>query len=197
MSFEAILKNVSRHIKLSSEEEKYFISILKNKKIKRRQFLVQAGDVCRFENYVTKGCLRAYIIDTKGTEHIVQFAIEDWWIGDSSSFVTQTPASLNVDALEDAEVLQLEKESLEKLLIEIPKFERYFRILFQRAFVAQQHRALSVISKSAEERFLEFRKKYPAFEKRLPQTQIASYLGVTPEFLSKVRKNVSLAGRKP
>lgn len=189
--FDPILKNISRHIRLSDEETKRFTSTLKVKNLRKRQYLLQAGDVCRFENFVSKGLLRAYTIDNKGAEHILMFAPEDWWISDLFSFLSDSPSAMHIDALEDSEIISIEKPDLEKLYIEIPKLERLMRILFQKAFVAQQQRILASISQSAEERYTSFIKRYPSLEQRIPQTQIASYLGVTPETLSRIRKQLT------
>lgn len=183
-----ILKNISRHIDLSPNEEKYFLSILKQRSLRKRQYLLQAGDVCRYENFVTKGCLRAYTVDQEGEEHIAMFAMEDWWISDLYSFLTGTPATQHIEAMEESEVLQIEKDDLEKLYIEIPKFDRLMRLLLQNAFVATQQRILASISQTAEEQYLNFIKKYPALEQRVPQHQIASYLGITPETISRIRR---------
>ncbi|HEX5168205.1 MAG TPA: Crp/Fnr family transcriptional regulator [Cyclobacteriaceae bacterium] len=187
-SYDLILKNISRHIKLSPDEEKYFINILKDRSLRKRQYLLQAGDVCRHECFVTKGCLRAYTVDKKGDEHIVMFAIEDWWISDLYSFLTGTPATQHIEALEETEVLLIEKDDLEKLYTEVPKFDRLMRILMQNAFIANQRRILASISQTAEEQYLNFIQKYPALEQRIPQHQIASYLGIAPETISRIRK---------
>lgn len=191
--FNAILRNVSRHITLTTDEEKLFRSLLTYRRLRRRQYLLQEGDICRFENYVLSGVLRAYSIDRDGFEHITLFAIEDWWISDLGSFLTQTPATLTIDALEDSELLQLERASLEELYEKVPKFERFFRILLQNAFVAQQRRVLDTIARTAEERYREFASRYPAFLRRIPQKHIAAYLGITPEFLSRIRRGEARA----
>ncbi len=185
---ESILKNVSQHIKLTQEEEKFFISLLKHRKLRKRQYLLQAGDVSRYENFVAKGLLRAYTVDAKGQEHIAMFATEGWWTSDLYSFLTNTPASQHIDALEDSEVFSIEKPDLEKLYEAVPKFERFFRILLQNAFVANQNRILASISETAEQQYLNFIKKYPSLEQRIPQHQIASFLGITPETISRIRK---------
>jgi CRP-like cAMP-binding protein len=190
MKSNLILQNLSKHVQLSDGEKEIFCSSLKIKKVKRHQFLGEAGEVSRYQNFVTKGCLRSYFIDGNGFEHNVQFAIEDWWIGDMASFLTKKPASLYIEALEDSEVLQLDNPTMEELYIKIPKLERFFRILFQYAFIAFEQRIISVISRTAEERYLGFINKYPQLEERLPQIHIASYLGITPEFLSKIRKKI-------
>ncbi|HJS54196.1 MAG TPA: cyclic nucleotide-binding domain-containing protein, partial [Chitinophagaceae bacterium] len=124
---ELILKNISRFITLTPEEEQYFTSLLKIKKLKKKQYLLQEGDVSRHQFFVDKGCLRTYTVDVKGQEHIIQFAIEDWWTGDMYSFLTQTPGRYTIDALEDTELLCLEKNALEELYIKVPKFEKFFR----------------------------------------------------------------------
>ena len=185
---ELILSNVSRHISLKPEEREYFISLLKPRKLQKKQYLLQAGENCRYENFVVKGLLRAYTVDPKGHEHIAMFAMEDWWISDLLSFLTNTPATQYVDALEDTEILSIEKPDLEKLYERVPKFERFFRIMLQNAFVANQRRILASISQRAEEQYFDFVKKYPTLEQRVPQHQIASFLGITPETISRIRR---------
>jgi CRP-like cAMP-binding protein len=187
--FDLIIKNISRFITLTPEEQQYFISILKVKKLKKKQYLLQEGDTVRHEYFVNKGCLRTYSIDEKGQEHIIQFAIEDWWTGDMYSFLTQTPARYTIDAIEDSELLCLEKNALEELYIKVPKFEKFFRHLLQNAFVSMQERITANLSQPADERYCTFINKYPDMEKRLPLKQIASYLGITPESLSRIRSN--------
>lgn len=191
MHFDLILKNVARHISLDSEEIAYFTSTLEHKVIKRKEFLLQEGEICRHTNFVIKGCLRVYNIDDKGVVHIAVFAIEDYWIADLYSFLTQTPATLNLDALEETEVFQITKSNMEKLYTEVPKFERFFRIMHQHAFIAQHQRLMKNISSTAEEQYLQFREKYPNLELRIPQKQIAAYLGITPEFLSMLKKKLA------
>jgi CRP-like cAMP-binding protein len=135
--------------------------------------------------------MRTYFIDSKGQEHIVQFAIEGWWISDLQSFILQAPATFNVQAIEDCELLELSYESLETLYERVPKMERYFRVITQRAFVSFQQRIVQNISMTAEERYLAFRSKYPKIELRIPQRLIASYLGISAEFLSKIKARLS------
>lgn len=189
--YDLIPQHIAKHIQLTQEETDYFISILQIKRLRKKQYLVQEGDVCRYESFVNKGCLRAYHVDEKGQEHVAQFAIEDWWISDMYSFLTGTPARFNVDALEDSELLCIDKPSLEELYIQVPKFERFFRIILQNAFIAQQQRIIANMSKGAEERYLDFINRYPQLEQRVPQHQIASYLGITPESLSRIRKQLA------
>jgi CRP-like cAMP-binding protein len=186
--YDLILTNIARHIQLTQEEKKYFTSLLKHRTVRKKHYLLQAGEVSRHENFVLKGLLRAYTVDDKGQEHIAMFAMEEWWVSDLFSFLTNTPATQHIDALEDSEVLSIEKSDLEKLYAEIPKFEKFFRILLQNAFVANQQRVLASISQTAEEQYLAFIKKYPTLEQRIPQHQVASFLGITPETISRIRR---------
>ena len=183
-----IVQNVGKHIVLNAEEEAYFRSLLKIRTVKKGEFLFEAGVVATFEVYVLKGCLRSYAIDEKGNEHVLQFAPEDWWTGDLGSITNGTPAIAFTDALEESTVLSLERKDIEALYARVPKFERFYRILITNALVAAQKRLLSIISEPAEERYRRFIALYPKLEGRVPQKHIASYLGMTPEFLSTVRK---------
>ena len=191
MNFELILKNISRFINLDKIEVDFFISLLQSKTFKKKEFVLQPGEVCKYEIFVTKGCLKTYTLDNKGFEHIGMFAVEDWWTGDMHSFITQTPATCFIAALENTEVLLISKQNLETLYESVPKFERFFRILFQNSLVTQVQRVNQSIAYTAEERYLNFIKKYPKLEQRIPQKQIAAYLGITPEFLSVLRKNLA------
>ncbi|MBS1599454.1 MAG: Crp/Fnr family transcriptional regulator [Bacteroidetes bacterium] len=186
-----IRPHIEKHIRLTDEEFDYFISLTKHRKIRKRQYILQAGDVCLYESYVIGGCLRTYYVDDKGLEHILQFAIEDWWVGDILSFLSNTPAKYNIDALEDTELLQIDNSSIEKLYKKVPQFERFFRIKIQNAFIQLQQRIIASMSETAEQRYIHFVEKYPQLEQRLPQHQVASYLGITPEFLSRIRKNIA------
>ena len=165
--------------------------MLKPRQYLKRQFVVQAGDECKYETYVVKGCLRAYFVDPNGTSHVVQFAIEDWWISDMDSLVNGGPATLNIDAIEDTEVLQIERSQFLTLFEKIPAFNKLYRIMLMKAFVAHQRRIIDNLCKPASERYLDFVKRYRNIEQRVPQNQIASYLGMTPEFLSQIRRKLS------
>lgn len=189
--FDLLLKNIARHIRLEPEESNFFISLARVRHLKKKEFLLQAGEVCRYEAFVLEGCLRNYYLDNKGGEHILQFSIEDWWTSDLYSLMTQSPANQFIDALEDSVVALFDRDDLERLYREIPKFERFFRIMLQHAFIAHQQRILQNIGSTGEERYRAFRSKYPLLEQRLPQHQIAAFLGITPEFLSKIRGKIT------
>ncbi len=185
--YEILLAAIARQINLTQEEAAFISSLFKLRKVRKRQFLFQEGDICRYTSFVVKGCLRSYGIDKNGGEHVFQFAVENWWIGDMESFNRETPSMMNVDALEDSEILMLSKEDSELLYKQVPKYEHFSRKLLENAFIAHQQRIIQSICFSAAERYLFFCDKYPFLVQRLPQTQIASYLGITPEFLSKLR----------
>jgi CRP-like cAMP-binding protein len=187
MDSSLIIKNISKHIQLAEDEEKHFISFLKEKKIKRKQFILRENEVCENSIFVTAGCLRGYTIDANGFEHILQFAPPDWWIADMYSLISQKPGNLNIDAIEDTEVLLLSRKNQEKLFVDVPKFERFFRIITENSLVANRQRVLDNLSLTAQQRFATFCHHYPTLIEHLPQKLIASYIGVTPEFLSKVK----------
>ena len=189
--YKPIIDYISNYIHLEDSEIETFKSLTGYKKLRKRQFLVEQGEVCRYENFVINGCLRCYYVDREGDEHIIQFAVESWWIADLQSFLTQSPAQFNVDAIEPSELIQIEYQNLQQLYREIPKFERFFRLIIQNAFVASQRRIIASFSRDAESRYLEFKQRYPDIEQRVPQYMIASYLGITPEFLSKIRKRLA------
>ena len=161
------------------------------KKLKKKQFLLHEAEVCKKIGFVNSGCLREYTIDNKGSEHIIQFAIEDWWISDPNSFLSGLSSTYNIDALEDSEVLLLEKSAREKLLDSCQKMEKFFRILIEANFVATQRRITDSLSTSAEERYLKFIRTYPKLMEQVSQNHIASYLGITPQSLSRIRKELT------
>lgn len=191
MDVQPLLKYIDRFVKLSQEEQQILSEKVSIRKYLKGHYVVQNGDVCKHESYVLSGCLKTFYIDQEGKEHIVMFAVEDWWTADLGSFITQTPADYNVQCLEDSVLVQLAYYDLEKLYVEIPKLERFFRIIIQKAFVASQKRVIHNFSLTAKERYLQFRARYPDIEQRVPQYMIASYLGMTKEFLSKIRRQES------
>lgn len=181
-----LLRNIARHIQLDTEEQDYFISLLRPFNLRKKEFLFREDEINKYQAFVLSGCLRSYSIDKNGFEHILQFAPADWWIADMRSNLTQQPGTLYIDAIFDSEMLLLYRTDLEKLYIKVPKFEHYFRVLAENALVTLQHRLIDNLSLTAKERYENFCKRYPSLIQSLPQKQVAAYIGVTPEFLSKM-----------
>lgn len=186
-----ILNHISNNISLTPSEEEEFTGLLFVERISKGDYLVKPGAMVTSEYYVVKGCLKAFYLDEAGQEHIIQFAIEDWWISDFEAFFSGNAAKLHVQAIEDSLLLGLEKSTLEALYERIPKFERFFRIKTTSAFVALRARVLSTLQKTGKQRYLEFCNTYPMIEKRVPNYHIANYLGLKPESLSRIRKELS------
>jgi CRP-like cAMP-binding protein len=191
MKTDLLIESLEKYIPLSVEDKALICRSVRERKVKKNQFVVHEGAVQKCTNFLNEGSMRTYFIDASGQEHIVQFAIEGWWISDLQSFIMQVPATFNVQAIEDCDLLELPFESLELIYEKIPKMERYFRIITQRAFVSFQQRVVQNISMSAEERYLAFQAKYPKIELRIPQRLIASYLGISAEFLSKIKTRLA------
>ncbi|MBL0745622.1 Crp/Fnr family transcriptional regulator [Chryseolinea lacunae] len=190
-----ILSNVARHIRLDDEEERIFISFLHPKTLKRKEVQLKQGDVCTHSAFIIDGALKGYTVDKEGGEHVINFAVSDWWIADMYSLISQKPGILTIEALADSEVLLLAKDDQQLLFEKVPKFERFFRILIENSLVANQQRLINNLTLSAEERYQHFMTKYPFIMECAPLHSIASYLGMTPEFLSKIRRR--MAGRLP
>ena len=190
-SIEPLLSYFDRLIPLSKEEKELVIEKFHSRLFRKRQYLLQEGDVCTQFYFVVRGCLRMYKIDEKGDTHILQFAAENYWIIDLGSFHTVKPSALNIDALEDTVVLQISRDDLITLYTQAPKFDRIFRVLLENSFVRLQERLLQNISSTANERYQSFLEIYPHLINRLSQVQIASFLGISPEFLSRLRNKRS------
>ena len=182
-----LLAHLAKHITLTPPEEQHFLSLLRKKKLRRRHFLLRAGDVCRDSVFVTDGCLRGYTVDKNGFEHILQFAPPGWWLADMYSMLTRQPGELYIEALEDSEVLLLDIDDRDRLMLEIPKFERFFRIITENSLITFRQRLLENLGMPARDRYARFCQRYPTLIECLPQKLIAAYIGVTPEFLSKMR----------
>ena len=193
MTHHLILSNITKHISPDKEETEYFISLLEYKEIAKKDFLLKEGQVCKNISYVHSGALRAYYLGKEEKESTIMFAVADWWITDMYCFVNQKPAMMYIEAIEDSCIFQLKKEKLDALFIKVPKFEKFFRILMQNAYIREQLRVIQNLSMSAEERYDNFLNKYPQIAQQVTQKQIASYLGITPEFLSAIRKNKTKA----
>ena len=187
MSVDKVTQNISKVIALGSQGKEFLQSILKPVSYKRKSVVLHAGDVCLYEMYVVKGCLKIFYTDPEGATHTVKFAVEDWWAFDIESFTLQTPAFYTIQALEDTDVLQISKVHHDQLYARFPVFEKFGRVQFQNSYILLQRRMTQHLFSSADERYAHFREKYPGLELRIPQKEIASYLGITPEFLSMIR----------
>jgi CRP-like cAMP-binding protein len=188
--YEVIDRFVAKYIQLTEEELTFFHSLLKHRKVRKKNFLLQEGDICDFEAFVLKGCIRSYYLDKDGIETILLFAVEEWWVSDLTSFSEQKPSNLFIETLEDCELLSIDFKNKSRLFEKIPAFERMFRLMVQRSLGVLQQRFYASISQTAEERYTQFMEKYPLVAQRVPQHQIARYIGVSPEFLSKVRSTM-------
>jgi CRP-like cAMP-binding protein len=189
---ELIRANFAMHIALVPDEQEQALALLQQKTVSKRTFLLRPGEVCRHIYFVNRGCLRMFYTNRDGQEYNICFYPENWWACDMVSFFKEKPAVNAIQALEDTEVCYLSLPRLEELFASIPKFERFFRILTQNGFDLYQRRITSNLSKTAEARYLEFRRRYPGLEQRIAQKHIATYLGITPAFLSMMRKDRQL-----
>jgi CRP-like cAMP-binding protein len=186
IDYDPILKNVGRHVELDAEETDHFMSRLKFRRLARKALLLKEGQLCKYFYYVHSGTLRAYCMDARGREATIMFAPVDWWVTDMYCFLNGRKAMMYIEALEESQVFQISKGQFDELLARWPTFERWFRILMQNAYTREQLRAMDNLSLSAEERYTSFVAKYPLIAKQVTQKQIASYLGITPEFLSAI-----------
>jgi len=184
----ALIHAITRYIDLTKEEKDFFSSLLILRPLRQGEFIEKSGEPTRNFINVNTGCVMTYFTDKDGQDHVIQFATAGWWTGDLHSFTKQIPSVYSTRALADSEVLLLPRASMDVLLNTNPKFEKYFRIIFQNSLVTHQHRIIQNFSASAEERYQTFKEKYPPLEQFVPQKYIASYLGITPEFLSKIRR---------
>jgi len=174
-----------------NQEEKFIVEqAFKERRVKRKHFILQKDDICKHHTFVVEGCFRMYIVDEKGKEHNLQFAIENWWITDIGSFYTEGPSRMYIEAVENSVILQLKKDDQIKFFDDNLKFNQIFRALTENALVSAHRRILENISATTEERYLDFSTRYPHLFNRISNVQIASYLGVTPEFLSTIRKKI-------
>jgi CRP-like cAMP-binding protein len=194
--YDRIRANINRRITLTDAEFDHFTTFLQPKTYKKKTFLLQAGAVARYLAFINEGCVRTYSVDKTGEEHVLQFSLEDWWVSDSYSSLTQKPSSLFIEALEDTDTYLIDNQQFERLYAEIPKFERFFRILSQNRFIALQDRINCDLTASAEERYLDLLTRYPTLPQRVPQQYIASYLGIQPPSLSRIRKHLAEKNRK-
>ncbi|MCW1147225.1 Crp/Fnr family transcriptional regulator [Flavobacterium lacisediminis] len=184
---QSILENIAKHVALTPQEQELFLSKTETKPFKAKTILLSAGEVATCTYFVNSGILRSFNINDNIIEHVLHFACEGWWIGDMYSYISGKPGNLFLEVLEDAEVVIITKENQQQLYQEIPKLERFFRILAENSLVSHQERLMDNLSLTAEERFEKFCSKYPTLIQKVPQKHIASYIGVTPEFFSKMK----------
>ena len=187
---QSIIQNIAKHVSLTPDEQNLFLSKTATKIFKAKTILLSAGELSNETYFVNSGILRSFYINDNIIEHVLHFACEGWWIGDMYSYISEKPGNLFIEVLEDAEIVMLSKENHQELYQEIPKLERFFRILAENSLVSHQERLMDNLSLTAEERFEKFCSKYPTLIQKVPQKQIASYIGVTPEFFSKMKSRL-------
>jgi len=189
--YQLLRENIEQHVQLTEAELSSFTALFELEKVSKRQILLSAGEVCRFEGFVTKGIFRVYHIDKNAAEQILYFAIENWWITDIDSFTNERPSQLFIEAIEDSEVLLISKKDKEFAYANLPKIEKLFRVMTQKTHVALQRRMIDNLGKTADQRYVDFIEKYPQLFRRLSNLQIAAYLGISHEFLSKIRNKIA------
>lgn len=187
INLNSLLENIAKHVSLTPQEQELFLSKTEIRQYKAKTILLNAGEICKHSYFVNSGFVRSFSISDNIVEHVLSFACEGWWISDMYSLLSQKPGNLFIEVMEDSEIVLLSKENQEELYHQIPKLERFFRILTENSLIAYQERLMDNLSLSAEERFEKFCKKYPTLIQKAPQKHIASYIGVTPEFFSKMK----------
>ena len=191
MDYSSLFSHIKNKVELNQAEEEAITSRLRQKIYLKNQYIVQEGDVNRYQTFIISGTVRTFYLDENGSEHVVSFGIDDWWVGDICSFTNQTPAEFNTQCLERTTVTQISYQDMNQLYIEVPKLERYFRIVIQKAYGNMTKRIVRNHAMSAKERYMLFTEAHPDITNRVPQYMIASYLGVTKEFLSRMRKRLA------
>jgi len=183
-------EHIRKYIEISDEKLEKYCSAFILRKINKKEFLLKEGDVCAHEGFVLKGCFKVFRTNENADEQILHFGIEDWWLSDMDSFINQIPSQLNIQAIEDSEILLISKEDKERLYLELPEVERLMRLKFQMSIIALQRRIIDNLNKPSDERYQDFLRDYPRIAHRLTNIQIAAYLGVTPEFISRIRRKI-------
>jgi len=189
---EVLFQHIQEKVSLSDLDKEAIETFFIPKKLRKRQYLLQEGDVCKYLTFIAKGLLRTYNVDDKGDEHMSVFGWEGWWLSDFNSFLSGESAVFNIDAIEDSELLLISRENYEALTLAVPIMDRYFRILYQNSIVTKERRLMSSITHSAEEKYVKLAESNPKMIERVPQNLIASYLGIAPETLSRIKKNLAL-----
>jgi len=188
---EVLFSHIQEKVSLTDQDKEAVQSFFSPKRLRKKQYLLQAGDVCKHLTFVAKGLLRTYNVDSKGDEHMSIFGWEGWWVSDFNSFLTGEPALFNIDAIEDSELLLISRSDYDALTLAVPIMDRYFRILYQNSLITKERRLMSSITHSAEEKYLLLVESNPQIIARIPQNLIASYLGIAPETLSRIKKNLA------
>jgi CRP-like cAMP-binding protein len=188
MSLQLVQSNIAQYIHLSPSEMNFFLSLLEERTVFKKEYLLRTGEICRYDYFITKGCVKVCYTDDKGAECIIKFAPENWWVIDLDSFLHKKPSFYYIQAIEDTNFLQLSRTNYDLLYQSIPQFQKFSNERWQNGFIALQQRIMQNLSMPAEERYHQFKHKYPELEQRIPQKLIAAYLGITPEFLSMLRK---------
>ena len=191
MTHNLLLAYIKKHIDLTAEEESLLLSKVVDRNYLKDQYIIQQGDICKTFCFIISGCTKTFYIDKEGQEHIITLSVENWWTSDLGSFISQTPADYNVQCIENTQVVQFTYNTHEELYTKIPKLERLFRKIIERAYIASQKRIIRNFSLSAKERYLIFKNTYPKIEQRVPQYMVASFLGITKEFLSKTKSQIA------
>lgn len=189
--FETLLSHIQNKVDVTEAQKNELQSFFTFKKLRKKQYLLQGGEICKCLSFVSKGLLKSYFMDEKGNEHINMFAFEGWWISDFNSFINQEKSVLNIDAIEETELLMITREEYENLMISIPVMDRYFRILYQNSLVTKDYRLIVSNSFTAEEKYTQFAQRNPEVIQRVPHNLIASFLGLAPETVSRIRKKIS------
>ena len=189
--FDVFHTHINEKVSLTEAEYELVKTYFTPKKLRKKQFLLKNGEICRFLAFVQKGVLRSYNTDKKGIEHMIHFAMEGWWMSDTFSFLSGEKSDYFIDAIEDAELLMITLDGFEEMMLTVPRMERSFRILFQNNIISKERRLISSISYSAEEKYTRLSASNPQLNQRIPLNMVASYLGITPETLSRIRKVLS------
>lgn len=188
--FNILFEHVEEKVQLTDKDKELVMSFFKCKNLRKRQYLLQEGDMCKYISFVAQGLMKSYTVDEKGNEHINLFAWEGWWISDFAGFIFGNEVKLNIDTVEDTALLLLSRANYDKMLTEVPVMERYFRILYQNSLATKDSRLISANTHTAEEKYAMFRETYPSISQRLPQNLIASYLGLSPETISRIKRKM-------
>jgi len=189
---DVLFRHIEKKITLTDGDKEIIKTFFVSKSLRKRQYLLQEGDICKHLTFIAKGLLRTYNVDDKGDEHMSVFGWEGWWLSDFNSFLNGEPAVFNIDAIEDSHLFTISRADYEVLFLTVPIMDRYFRILYQNSIVTKERRLMSSITHTAEEKYVQLAKSNPQMIARVPQNLIASYLGIAPETLSRIKKNLAL-----